>query len=65
MNHEFILITEKLSGGKCKSHDEIAAMNMVNGKIKINSCCDEFRKSVERKMEYEFYLLFNKEEIGF
>ena len=65
MEHEFILITEKIKSKKCKSHNEIAAINMVNGKIKIGSCCDEFRKSVERKMEYEFYLLFNKEEIGF
>lgn len=65
MEHEFILITEKIESKKCKSHNEIAAINMVNGKIKINSCCDEFRKSVERKMEYEFYLLFNNEEIGF
>jgi hypothetical protein len=63
MEHEFILITEKIESSRCKSHDEIAAIKMINGKIEIKSCCDEFKKSVERKMEYEFYLLFNKEEL--
>jgi hypothetical protein len=64
MEHEFILITEKIESKKCKSHDEIAAIKMHNGMIQITSCCDEFKKSVERKIEYEFYLLFNKEELA-
>ncbi len=64
MDHEFILITEKIESRKCKSHEEVAAIKMINGKINIKSCCDEFKQHVERKMEYEFYLLFNKEEVA-
>jgi hypothetical protein len=64
MEHEFILITEKLESRKCKSHQEIAAIKMVDGTIHVKSCCDKFQKAVERKMEYEFYLLFNNEEVA-
>lgn len=58
------MITEKIESRKCKSHNEIAAIKMVDGKIKIKSCCDEYKKSIERKMEYEFYLLFSEEEVA-
>jgi hypothetical protein len=61
MEHEFILITEKIESKRCKSHDEIAAIKFVDGRIRIESCCDDFRSSVERKIDYEFYLLFSKE----
>ena len=64
MEHEFILITEKIESRRCKSHDEIAAIKMIGGTVNIKSCCDEFKRSVERKMEYEFYLLFNTEEVA-
>ena len=62
MEHEFILIAEKLKTRKCKSHHEIAVIELIDGNIEITSCCNGFKERIERKMEYEFYLLFNTED---
>ncbi len=63
MKHEIIIIADEMETKKCKSHSESAKIKIVRTGIKISSCCGEFKNYLERQVEYEFYKLFNKEEV--
>jgi hypothetical protein len=62
MKHELILIADKIEGIKCKTHTRSPQIKIVRGNIKISCCCDEYKRFLERQIEYEIYKLFNKED---
>ena len=64
MKHELILIADKLENSKCNTHAEKATIKVVRGKIQISCCCDEYKRFLERQIEYEIYQLFGKEDEG-
>jgi len=51
MEHGFILITEKIESKKCKSHNEIAAIKMVDGKISAVLTVNTMSKLLLKKKE--------------
>jgi hypothetical protein len=63
MKHELIFIIDKVESHTCKSHGEKASIKIVDDNIEISCCCNEFKKHVARKIEYEFYKEFVEEEI--
>ena len=63
MKQEFILIIDKIESHTCKSHGERASIKIVDDNIEISCCCNEFKKHLDRKIEYEFYKEFAREDI--
>ena len=64
MQHELILIADKLESSKCNAHAEKATIKVVRGKMQICCCCDEHKRFLERQIEYEMHKLFVKEDEG-
>lgn len=63
MKHELIMIVEKIELHTCRSHEEKATIKIIRNNIQISCCCGEFKKYLERKIEYELYKQFNQEEM--
>lgn len=63
MKHELIFIIDKVESYACKSHGKKASIKIVYDNIEISCCCTEFKKHLERKIEYEFYKEFASEAI--
>jgi hypothetical protein len=62
MKQELIYIVDKIESIKCKTHDKTATIDIVGDDMRINCCCEEHKRFLERQMEYEIYKLFNKED---
>ena len=65
MKHDIIMIVERIESHTCKSHAEKATIKVIRNNIQISCCCNEFKNYLERKVEYELYKQFSKEEIEF
>lgn len=63
MKNELIFIIDRIESITCKSHGEKALIKIVDDNIEISCCCNEFKKHLERKIEYEFYNEFASEGI--
>ena len=62
MKHELILIIDRVEAQTCKTHGEKASIKIVRDNIQISCCCNEFKQHLERKIEYEFYEEFARED---
>jgi len=40
----------------------VAKIKIVRGKIQISCCCDEHKQFLARRVEYEIYKLYHKED---
>ena len=61
MKHELTTAIDKIENLKCKGHSKTSQIKIKNGKIEISSCCKEHKKLLVRKIEYEMYVLINKD----
>jgi hypothetical protein len=62
MKQELNLIADKIESIKCKTHTEVAKIKIVRGKIQISCCCDKHKQFLARRVEYEIYKLYHKED---
>ena len=62
MNEELIYIADKIENIKCKTHAEVAKIEIVDARIQINCCCERHKQFLERHLEYEIYNLLFKED---